>query len=260
MRKFSKSILPLLLALIACEVIFTACDKGNTQQTEPPHTHTFGDWQTITEPTCTETGSKERICECGEKESETLDALDHTEGEWIINKEASFTENGSKHLVCSVCETTIKAEEIVPYRASIYVKFIDFHENVIFATKNDEPHKYCSSYHEPEIFVFLDDFAFKNSEHFHYKRRLYNLNGQKVYTLEAVEVSKDNQMKEYSSNEQIIVQNKEINTQTTYLTYWTYFINGQELETVNGTILKDGDLVEIKLVGEIIKEENIPAN
>lgn len=112
MRKFSKSILTLLLALIACAVIFTACDEGNTQQTEPPHTHVFGDWKTITEPTCTETGSKERICECGEKETEAIDTLGHTEGEWIIDKEATENETGAMHQLCSVCGATIKEENI----------------------------------------------------------------------------------------------------------------------------------------------------
>ena len=42
------------------------------------HEHSFGEWTVTTEPTCTEDGSKERVCECGEKETEVIPALGHT--------------------------------------------------------------------------------------------------------------------------------------------------------------------------------------
>lgn len=42
-----------------------------------PHTHAYGQWVTVKEPSCTETGLKERTCECGEKETETIPVLEH---------------------------------------------------------------------------------------------------------------------------------------------------------------------------------------
>jgi hypothetical protein len=40
--------------------------------------HTFGDWSTVTSPTCTENGFEKRICtECGKEETKTIFALGH---------------------------------------------------------------------------------------------------------------------------------------------------------------------------------------
>ena len=45
-----------------------------------PHEHDFGDWTTVKEATCLEDGSKERVCGCGEKQTETIKALGHKWG------------------------------------------------------------------------------------------------------------------------------------------------------------------------------------
>ncbi|MBO7196367.1 MAG: hypothetical protein J6V80_03440 [Clostridia bacterium] len=41
------------------------------------HTCSFGEWTVVTEATCTAAGSKERVCSCGEKESEAIPATGH---------------------------------------------------------------------------------------------------------------------------------------------------------------------------------------
>ena len=81
-----------------------------------PHEHSFGEWTTTKEATCTEEGSKERVCECGEKETEVIAALGHTEAEAVRENEVAptCTENGSYDLVvyCSVCNAEISRETI----------------------------------------------------------------------------------------------------------------------------------------------------
>ena len=42
------------------------------------HTHAFGQWSTVSDATCTKEGAKERVCECGEKETETIAATGHS--------------------------------------------------------------------------------------------------------------------------------------------------------------------------------------
>ena len=42
-----------------------------------PHEHSFGAWAVVEEATCTENGSKERACACGEKETDTIEAAGH---------------------------------------------------------------------------------------------------------------------------------------------------------------------------------------
>ena len=128
-----------------------ATDNTTESETDA-HIHTFGEWITVKDATCTIKGEQERSCSCGEKETQSIDATGHTEvtdeavaatcttdgktegrhcsvcnetliaqsdipashaeGEWVIDTNASCTGNGSKHQVCSVCEATIKTETL----------------------------------------------------------------------------------------------------------------------------------------------------
>ena len=56
----------------AAEIRLTGYKAG-----EQPHEHAFGEWTVTKEATCTEAGSRERVCECGEKETEVIAALGH---------------------------------------------------------------------------------------------------------------------------------------------------------------------------------------
>ncbi len=80
--------------------------------TDPPHTHTFGEWNTVKATSCKEEGLVERACSCGYKETQTIAKTEHRAGEWIIDKEATSTEEGSKHQACAVCGETVKTEAI----------------------------------------------------------------------------------------------------------------------------------------------------
>lgn len=48
-----------------------------TQPTEV-HTHQYGEWTVTTQATCTTDGVKQRVCECGETETQTVPATGHT--------------------------------------------------------------------------------------------------------------------------------------------------------------------------------------
>ena len=125
MKKTTKLALFVGLVLLTCALMFTACDSGNKPQTPSgtnditttveettEHTCSFGEWMTIKEATCTETGEQEHVCACGTKETQSIDMIAHTEGMWITDKEATCSENGKKHQICAVCKTTIKTDEI----------------------------------------------------------------------------------------------------------------------------------------------------
>ena len=66
------------------------------------HVHAFGEWTVVTEATCTENGLQERVCECGEKESEVVEAKGHTFGEWTTTVEPTCAD-GERQRVCSDC-------------------------------------------------------------------------------------------------------------------------------------------------------------
>lgn len=44
---------------------------------ETPHEHLWSEWTTIVAPTCTESGTQTRTCDCGESETQTISALGH---------------------------------------------------------------------------------------------------------------------------------------------------------------------------------------
>ena len=114
MKKPSK----LLGVLFATGMLLGACDKAasdvnpNDGDGATAHVHSFGDW-VETPATCKEAGKKERVCACGEKESEVLPKLTtHTFGEWEEVDPATCKDPGKKERVCSVCGA--KEEEELP--------------------------------------------------------------------------------------------------------------------------------------------------
>lgn len=76
--------------------------------------HDSGTWETVKEPTCTEAGSEQRVCEvCGEVlETREISAKGHEDGEWVVTKQATCTEPGEKELRCATCGEVIKTEAI----------------------------------------------------------------------------------------------------------------------------------------------------
>ncbi|MBE6796720.1 MAG: CHAP domain-containing protein [Ruminococcaceae bacterium] len=77
------------------------------------HTHTFGEWKTTAQETCTTDGSQQRICSiCKQIEEQTISATGHTFSMWTIINEATVDSEGLAVRKCGVCE--IKEEETIP--------------------------------------------------------------------------------------------------------------------------------------------------
>lgn len=92
------------------------CSVCNEEETEIiPAAHQFGAWESITAPTCTEKGSEQRICSiCKEVETRNIDATGHSwETEFTIDKEPTATEDGSKSIHCKNCDA-VKDVTIIP--------------------------------------------------------------------------------------------------------------------------------------------------
>lgn len=87
------------------------CECGETEtETIAAVGHIFDQWTVISEPTCTEDGSKERVCECGEKETEILPAIGHTFGEAIELSAATCTDAGKSEKTCKTCGSATTEE------------------------------------------------------------------------------------------------------------------------------------------------------
>ena len=80
----------------------------SSKPSESQHKHSYGQWTTTAEPTCTEAGSKERVCECGDKQVEEIPALGHdfsdgAEKVDVLEEEGSVKEEMYK---CKRCTAT----------------------------------------------------------------------------------------------------------------------------------------------------------
>ena len=74
--------------------------------TIPKKDHTWGEWTTVTEATCTTDGLKEHECsECHKKEQETIPALKHDyRTEWTEDVAPTCTTEGKKSHHCTRCD------------------------------------------------------------------------------------------------------------------------------------------------------------
>ena len=82
--------------------------EESSKPSESQHKHSYGQWTTTAEPTCTEAGSKERVCECGDKQVEEIPALGHdfsdgAEKVDVLEEEGSVKEEMYK---CKRCTAT----------------------------------------------------------------------------------------------------------------------------------------------------------
>lgn len=70
------------------------------------HTHSFGEWMILTEPTCTESGIKARECDCGHTERAEVPATGHRWDEGTVTKEPTSDSEGERTYTCTVCRKT----------------------------------------------------------------------------------------------------------------------------------------------------------
>ncbi|MCD7766230.1 MAG: hypothetical protein LUH53_06910, partial [Lachnospiraceae bacterium] len=83
--------------------------------TLPATGHSFGEWETITSPTCEDSGSEQRTCSvCQYAENRSLDAAGHDwEEDYTVDQEAACTTDGSRSIHCKNCEA-VKDSEVIP--------------------------------------------------------------------------------------------------------------------------------------------------
>ena len=100
-----KKLIASLLAITAAAFLvfgISAC--------EAPHEHSFCEWTVVTAPTCTEEGTEQRECDCGEEETRTIAALGHDLVEHAA-QEPTCTEPGwSAYQTCTRCDYTTYEE------------------------------------------------------------------------------------------------------------------------------------------------------
>ncbi|MBQ8414674.1 MAG: leucine-rich repeat domain-containing protein, partial [Clostridia bacterium] len=130
----------IIIVLLAFVYLLASCYGDGT------HTHSFGEWETAKEPTCTEDGEKVRYCACGEEQIKPIYAGGHTE---IVDEavEATCTEAGltdGKH--CSVCSEVIVAQTVVAAKG--HAEVVDVAIEPTCTTTGKTEGKHCSTCNE----------------------------------------------------------------------------------------------------------------
>ena len=97
----------LLILSITILICLVACNQGQNQNPTPEHTHSFGEWTVTKNANCTEDGTMTRYCDCGEKQSEAIPALNHTEvvDEAVAPTCTAVGKTEGKH--CSTCNQVL---------------------------------------------------------------------------------------------------------------------------------------------------------
>ncbi|MCC8357554.1 MAG: hypothetical protein LJU34_06910, partial [Oscillospiraceae bacterium] len=125
---------------VAGETVYTAAVTfGETEYTEtqtvaiPAAGHSWGDWETVTSPTCEDEGSERRVCAvCGLTETQGVDAAGHSwETEYTIDQAATCTTDGSQSIHCASCDA-VKDSEVIPATGHSY------EETVVAPTYTEE--------------------------------------------------------------------------------------------------------------------------
>ncbi len=85
---------------------YFVCEWNGICQTETgfAETHTFSDWQILTNPDCHREGERSHICvQCGFSETEILPKLAHPYGEWEEIQKISCGSPGRRKRTCAMC-------------------------------------------------------------------------------------------------------------------------------------------------------------
>ena len=129
-------LLALTSLILICAMLFTSCNMGGGQATEPsnptetskptedskptdngsadketdqgnnqtePHVHAWSEWSVTTEPTCTVAGEESRSCACGEVEKRTVESKGHAYTSVVTDP--TCTEKGYTTHTCDCGDT-----------------------------------------------------------------------------------------------------------------------------------------------------------
>ena len=130
---------------------YTWCDVCGERfnfEAIPAKGHRWNEFKVTKEATCTEDGSRERVCEvCDQKEIQVIPALGHTWTAFKVTKAATCTEDGSQERTCTVCGE--KEIQVIP-AAHKFGDFVVIEEPTCFATGTKEHTCTVCGYKETE--------------------------------------------------------------------------------------------------------------
>ena len=90
------------------------CGAVITKQTDTERlSHAFSEWETVTAPTCTSFGLQRRVCECGQAEYATTDAIAHTLVTDAAVAATCVTPGKTEGSHCDTCGTVLAVQSTI---------------------------------------------------------------------------------------------------------------------------------------------------
>lgn len=106
MRKLSLSV----LLVILCFIAFAGLSGCVAAQ------HSYGEWTVTKKATCAAEGKRERVCECGEKQVESIPLTEHIEVIDHAVEATCMTEGKTEGKHCSVCGKILAEQQTIPLK------------------------------------------------------------------------------------------------------------------------------------------------
>jgi len=117
--------------------VLMACSSPAATSTPDTHAHVWGNWVTITHPTCTTAGMELRVCQhedCDGIETRNVDINPdaHVYGEWMVINDAGESIDGKEKRLCVHCDAMLE-ERILHHLGT---------EGLVFERLAGEPPRY----------------------------------------------------------------------------------------------------------------------
>ena len=179
--KTMKKLCLCILALILVSVTvfgFTAC--GNNENEEC--VHEWGEWETVTEPTCVAAGKEKRVCALDvdgtHVEEREIPKLEHTFTSYVSNNDATCTSDGTKSSTCDVCGEVKKESDFGSMLPHTFDKKVATEAYLNTPADCDDKATYFYScecgakgtkvFEDGDyVHVYSEEFSFDETEHWH---------------------------------------------------------------------------------------------
>ena len=97
MKIFRKILLVIIAICSVC--LFASCSPNEEQ----PHVHEYGEWQTISDSTCNQSGLMKRSCSCGEEEEKSIPFTNEHDYQLTLEVPSDCENDGKNGYTCLVC-------------------------------------------------------------------------------------------------------------------------------------------------------------
>jgi len=199
-----KSLFFLFLCLLL--FIFNSCENPIMMKLLEPlapqkHTHKWGNWTLITEPTCTTAGEETRACTLDATHTETraIAALGHDWSNWVDTITPTITEPGEEIRTCARDHSHTEKRSISFTGAGINITFTQIAEGspslggsvIIYRSSSSGHTSYAFTLEHPEQYTSITWYVYNITETggsfmLSSSNLEYNMIGTHVLTLEVI--------------------------------------------------------------------------